>query len=164
MPYTTYFSNFTARDIRAMDLRAQGGITHNYFQGPVMFPFGSGMHYTSFTVEPSATSFAPDNDVATFIVTNAGGRVPSDLVLLLFLRPSGGHSVPGCVDPMLRQQLLAFTRVREVAPGETRRVSFAGLRDALSSSRRRLEGCGSLRLELQFDSRSDAVIVELRQG
>jgi len=37
---TTYFANFTARDIRETDMRAAGGITYRHFDGPVLFPFG----------------------------------------------------------------------------------------------------------------------------
>lgn len=35
MPVTTYHSNFTQRDIRVTDLRADGGVTYRWFSGPV---------------------------------------------------------------------------------------------------------------------------------
>jgi hypothetical protein len=39
MPFTTYFSNFTSRDIRDVNLSDAGGITHEWFSGPVLYPY-----------------------------------------------------------------------------------------------------------------------------
>ena len=35
MPYTTYFKNFTARDVRDVDLAHGSGVTYRHFAGPV---------------------------------------------------------------------------------------------------------------------------------
>ena len=48
LPVTWYYNNITARDIRDMDLSSAGGITHSFFTGPVLFPFGSGLTYARF--------------------------------------------------------------------------------------------------------------------
>jgi hypothetical protein len=48
LPVTMYYPNITTiRDIRDMDLSSNGGITHSYYNGPVLYPFGSGLSYTS---------------------------------------------------------------------------------------------------------------------
>lgn len=39
MPMTTYYSNFTVRDVRDVDLSAEGGITHGWFNGSVLYPY-----------------------------------------------------------------------------------------------------------------------------
>ena len=38
MPMTTYYSNFTARDIRDVNLATSGGVTFQWFSGPVLYP------------------------------------------------------------------------------------------------------------------------------
>jgi hypothetical protein len=49
LPYTTYFANYTARDIREVDLRAgPAGTTYWWHTAPVLFPFGFGLSYSSF--------------------------------------------------------------------------------------------------------------------
>lgn len=55
MPYTSYYKNFTARDIREVDLRSGRGLTYWWHQDPVLFPFGWGMHYTTFAFAWSDT-------------------------------------------------------------------------------------------------------------
>lgn len=43
LPSTIYYENFVSRDIRTTDLRINGGITHRWYSGPVLYPFGHGL-------------------------------------------------------------------------------------------------------------------------
>jgi hypothetical protein len=43
MPYTSYLKNFTARDIREVNLTAGDGLTYWWHEGPVLYPFGHGL-------------------------------------------------------------------------------------------------------------------------
>ncbi len=49
LPVTMYYPNITARDSRNFNLSDDGGITHQFFAGPVLRPFGFGMSYTHWT-------------------------------------------------------------------------------------------------------------------
>ena len=42
LPFTNYRGDFVKRSKFRMDLRADGGITHNFFRGQANFPFGFG--------------------------------------------------------------------------------------------------------------------------
>lgn len=141
LPLTMYFNNITARDIRDMDLSRNGGITHAYFDGPVLFPFGSGLSYTSWAFTASwegATTQSGTAGASELVVSRATllehgmdtlairarventGSTPSDCVVLVFvspLNPSGGAQP--------RQALAAFTRLHALAPLEARDTRFA---------------------------------------
>ena len=48
LPVTMYYPNITRRDSRDVNLNSSGGITHLYFKGPVLFPYGYSQSYTTF--------------------------------------------------------------------------------------------------------------------
>ena len=128
LPLTMYFANFTARDIREMDLAASGGVTHAYFSGPVLFPFGAGLSYTRFTYRaawegggraltvPSAAAAGAAR--AAVWVENVGAR-EGDCTVLVIVRPC----VPRAGAP--RQVLVHVVKARAVQPGEARRLDFS---------------------------------------
>jgi beta-glucosidase-like glycosyl hydrolase len=139
---TWYDSNITARDIRDMDLASGGGITHGYYKGPVLFPFGFGLMYTTVAFTwadgtPPALVVRADalqdwlggggyaqapRVLATLelVLVNTGG-VTSDVVALVMLTaPAGEGGSGGRQLPV--QALVAFTREHAVPPGEARRL------------------------------------------
>ena len=129
LPYTNYYENFTTRDIRNTNLTDDGGITHQYFDGPVIFPFGHGLSYTTFKFG-SITATLPNNNQKGTVhgtysvnVTNVG-NVTSDLVVLgiisspvLFSTQEKSLRVP-------KQRLFDFGRLNGVRPNETRQTSL----------------------------------------
>lgn len=168
LPVTVYHSNITdLRDMRDMDLTANGGITHIYHSGPVVYPFGWGLSFTSFqhrivsvavnSVEGDSygrhpqfstsggatgsktmalgvrsaafsgiTSFrARKHHVLTAVtsVTNTGSMA-GDAVVFLFAQPSSANAASTTASGQPRQVLLAFQRVHDLAPGESRSVTL----------------------------------------
>ena len=153
---TFYFNNITNRDIRDMDLSSAGGITHSYFTGPVLFPFGAGLTYARFlwawsgrapALTVAAADLAawahaggaarPPRVVATLelTVSHAGGPA-SDVVTLAFVRPASAAAARA--RPTLPvQSLVAFARERELRLHDARRLSLPVHAHALAA----LAGC-----------------------
>ena len=99
------------------------GLTYRYSRAEPVFPFGHGLTYTTFEYGPlelpeRAESRQPFT--AAFELVNTGDRT-SDEVVLLFARSR--DSAYGDRVPI--RQLAAFTRVKDVRPGERRRVEIA---------------------------------------
>jgi hypothetical protein len=139
LPFTIYHNNITARDIRDVDLSHDGGITHLYFQGPVVYPFGFGLTgFTTFAFAPTRAVGAPLSvsraslrragapfaaaAQLTVTITNTG-TVASDAVALVMLRRRAGAAA-GPTPTMPQQALVAFHRARGVLPGEARAHTF----------------------------------------
>jgi len=142
LPMTYYYDNITARDIRDMDLSSAGGITHSFFSGPVLFPFGTGLSYAQFSwawagAAPQLTVAAADLAawaraggaarpprvlaVLELAVTHVGGQT-SDVVTLAFLRPAANATAARARLPV--QSLVAFAREHELRLGDVRRLSL----------------------------------------
>lgn len=98
------------------------GLTYRYSKAEYIYPFGHGLTYTEFTygdlqIPSDVDASAPFT--AAIDVTNTGDRT-SDEVVLLFA--SAAASAYG--DRIPEMQLAGFKRVKDIAPGETRRVAI----------------------------------------
>jgi hypothetical protein len=139
-----YMPDIVARDIRDVDLASSGGITHTWFSGPVLFPFGFGLSYTQFSY---TMKFVADDSQSWEVVQdgngilanrleaertlrvrvfNSGGSWRSDCVVLVFIERDDpapqNHSAQVPLVP--REALIAFQRFRGIAPGDSIRHDF----------------------------------------
>ncbi|MQM26652.1 glycoside hydrolase family 3 C-terminal domain-containing protein [Glycomyces albidus] len=98
------------------------GLTYQYSKAEPVFGFGHGLSYTEFAYGPlqaPSEADAEERFTAAVDVTNTGDRT-SDEVVLLFasaLDSAYGDRVPA-------RRLAGFTRAKDIAPGETRRVEI----------------------------------------
>ncbi|WP_433046577.1 beta-glucosidase family protein [Dactylosporangium sp. CS-033363] len=111
LPQTWYRADTDLPDPLNYDVIGAGW-TYQYHRGPVLFPFGHGLSYTTFAYGPLTV----DGPAATVEVTNTGD-VPGDEVVQVYCTP---HDWP-VVAPTRR--LVAFDRIT-LAPGETRTVTL----------------------------------------
>nr|AGU11413.1 Glycosyl hydrolase family 3 N terminal domain [uncultured organism] len=116
LPVTFYRS---ASDLPSFDDYGMDGRTYRYFDGPVLYPFGHGLSYTTFAYAQARVSSprvqATDTVEVSALVTNTGDQVGDEVVQLYLGRP-------GLAGAPLRA-LVGFQRIT-LAPGESRRVSL----------------------------------------
>ncbi|KAL0064893.1 hypothetical protein AAF712_008146 [Marasmius tenuissimus] len=136
LPLTQYPADYVNQvSFTDMNLRPSStstGRTYKWFTGEAIYPFGSGLHYTTFNftwadegstydiqslVEAANSSGVAHVDLGTLDtfkvdVTNTG-EVQSDYVALLFSRTTAGPS------PAPLKELVSYTRVKALAAGQS---------------------------------------------
>lgn len=134
LPSTFYFSNYTdGCDIDDMSMQACGGRTYRYWTGPVLYPFGHGLSYTTFSLQWSPQP-PPGNKAARFtslagsasytvVVTNTGKKYAADEVVLAFFKPDASSIRSLAGTPVVTKQLFSFQRIH-LAPGESQTLKF----------------------------------------
>lgn len=133
LPLTQYPAAYAEEvDMTDMQLRPgdkNPGRTYIWYTGEAVYPFGFGLHYTTFehswVSKPAASYSIADlvqteggfidlKEFATFEVeVENKGEVASDYVALLFL--SGKDSGPS---PQPLKRLVSYTRLKQIQPGE----------------------------------------------
>ncbi len=112
---TWYAADDELPDIDDYDI-IKGKRTYRYFDGEVVYPFGYGLTYSSFEY---GNLFVKSEDQAflrvEFDVTNTGAAVSDEVVQVYGIAPSSRVQKP-------LRQLLSFERVKDLAPGESRRI------------------------------------------
>lgn len=114
---TWYVDDSQLPDIDDYDI-IKGGRTYRYFDGDVLYPFGYGLTYSTFVYSDLSVKLSDDTKLlVTFHVTNTGDCVSDEVAQVYGSAPASRVRKP-------LRQLLGFTRLKEVAPGETRTVEL----------------------------------------
>ena len=148
LPVTQYIADYVNQiNMTDMGLRATNttpGRTYKFYTGEPVYSFGYGLSYTTWSYSWGAPMlrtysieaiikhsrlFAGPLPKAPFVsyvvnVTNTG-QVTSDHAVLLFVNSS--------VPDTPRAQLIDYTRIRRVAPGETRTIYFTPLLSSMAT-------------------------------
>jgi beta-D-xylosidase 4 len=156
LPYTQYPADYVNQvPMTDMSLRPSAtspGRTYKWYTGNATYPFGAGLHYTTFRtalsgggaavsiqdlVNCAGTSPLDRKTLATITahVTNTG-KVASDYVAALYASSTNGPA------PHPKRELVAYQRVRSVAPGKTATATLVVTVGALS----RIESNGHMSL------------------
>lgn len=116
LPMTWYGSDSDLPDINDYDI-IKGKRTYQYFDGEVLYPFGYGLSYTEFSYGEPAVRQEKDRLTVNVPITNMGNVVSDEVVQLYVHKEASRVKQPIC-------QLKAFERVKGIAPGETRVITF----------------------------------------
>lgn len=128
LEHTPAFGNFPAESssVRYGEGQLVGYRWYDARQLPVLFPFGHGLSYTSFSIGPaklSADRIGPGGAISVEVeVQNTGARAGSEVVQVYVAPPFGGRLLPfGRLRAV--KSLKGFAKVH-LAPGERATVSI----------------------------------------
>lgn len=114
---TWYRSDSQLPDIDDYDI-IQGGRTYRYFEGEPLYPFGYGLTYTGFEYSGLEVKAVDGTKLqAAVTLKNAGGRESDEVVQIYGSAPESRVRKPV-------RQLLGFRRVKNMQPGESRRITM----------------------------------------
>lgn len=116
LPMTWYRSDEDLPDMNNYDI-ISAKRTYQYFDGKVLYPFGYGLSYTEFTYGAMEVLAQQDRVSVKIPITNIG-KVTGDEVVQLYV-----HKEESRVKRPV-SQLKAFTRIKNLAPGETKVIEF----------------------------------------
>lgn len=118
LPVTMYPAAYTSEvSMYSFDMSAAPGRTYRYYTGPVLFPFGFGLSYTTF-----AQTCSQDSTKDIVCSTRNTGAREGDQILMMYHRVGTdiSHNV---THPVPLRRLVDFERV-SVAAGATETVHF----------------------------------------
>ena len=96
----------------------KNGRTYRYFEGEVLYPFGYGLTYSAFSYSDLSVEIRDQiNLQVTFSVKNIGNRISDEVAQVYGTAPASRVKKP-------MKQLLGFMRLKNMNPGETRRVEL----------------------------------------
>ncbi|MDR1426150.1 MAG: glycoside hydrolase family 3 C-terminal domain-containing protein, partial [Bifidobacteriaceae bacterium] len=98
----------------------KGERTYQFFQGTPLYAFGHGLTYTNFVYSNVAASPIVNGQFTVSGQVRNAGSVKSDEVVQIYSSFTGTPS--RIVQP--EQKLIAFDRIRDIEPGQTRSFSF----------------------------------------
>ncbi|KAI0072248.1 beta-xylosidase [Panus rudis PR-1116 ss-1] len=139
-----YVNQVPMTDMSLRPSSSNPGRTYKWFTGTPVFPFGFGMHFTTFShsfARKPSSSYSIQSlvaksknvqhaDLATFdtfsISTKNTGKATSDYVALLFVNSNAGPA------PHPNKELVGYTRLHDIAPGRSATASIAVTLGAIS--------------------------------
>lgn len=90
------------------------------------YPFGYGLGYTSFTVEPKSMAADAAKVSVTAVVTNTGNAAGKEVVQVYYSAPAGKLDKP-------YQELAGYAKTEELAPGESQEVTVVFDTESMAS-------------------------------
>ncbi|MCM1134243.1 MAG: glycoside hydrolase family 3 C-terminal domain-containing protein [Clostridium sp.] len=90
------------------------------------YPFGYGLGYTTFTVEPKGVTADASKISVNALVTNTGSAAGKEIVQVYYSAPAGKLDKP-------YQELAGYAKTKELAPGESQEVTVTFDTESMAS-------------------------------
>lgn len=117
-------------DAVATDYAEDIFVGYRYFETfapeAVLFPFGAGLGYTDFAVEPLGAESDDEHITLRARITNTGERPGSEVVQAYVAKPVGALAQPA-------RELIAFTRTEQLEPGASAEIELTASWSDLAS-------------------------------
>ncbi|MBO7472430.1 MAG: glycoside hydrolase family 3 protein [Ruminococcus sp.] len=123
-PSDAYFGG-KDRDVYAEDIYVGYRWFETFAKEKVLYPFGFGLSYTSFDIEPISISGEKELMFA-FKVTNTGKYPGKEVVQIYICKPQGKLGQPA-------RELCGFEKTRELKPGESQNITISVNMEKLAS-------------------------------
>lgn len=121
-------SNFGAKDFNnyVEDIYVGYRYFETFAKNAVLYPFGHGLSYTSFSCETTKFTYDGNNVIVTVKVTNTGNRAGKEAVGLYVSAPQGRLGKAA-------RSLVCFAKTKELQAGESEELTLCADRYAISS-------------------------------
>jgi len=124
LPYTMYPSSYVKdQNMSNYDMAAFPGRTYRYYQQTPVFPFGSGLSYSTFALRNADVTLEFPTIYFRCTITNEDHDDDGDAVLLLYHIPSSEYRSEVSY-PVPLSSLIAFDRMH-LARGESKNIRFS---------------------------------------
>ncbi len=106
------------KNVYAEDIYVGYRYFETFAKDKVLYPFGYGLSYTEFEVQPYSVGHTAGKTKIVLKVTNTGTRSGKEVVQVYVSAPQGLLGKPA-------RSLVAYQKTRELKPGETETMNFA---------------------------------------
>jgi hypothetical protein len=119
LPVTIYGDSYTEEfDMLDFNMAKPPGRTYRYYTGgSTLFPFGTGLSYTTFSLSLAAKVVGPEVTIYRVWVNNTGSRAGDEVVMAFFTPPA--TLSPDQPASAIRKQLFGFERASLDASGSS---------------------------------------------
>eukprot|EP00759_Apiculatamorpha_spiralis_P036762 PhF_6_TR37047/c0_g1_i1/m.54219/K15920/XYL4; beta-D-xylosidase 4 len=123
LPFTIYPNNYINQvQMNDMSMTNGAGRTYRYYSGTPLFPFGVGLSYSSFNIDPCVVH---NNYHVQCNVCLVGGASTGDEVVLVYHQVSDAiRANVSRIHPVPAKQLIDFERFTFTSIGECQRATF----------------------------------------
>lgn len=157
LPMTWYRSVDDLPDMDDYDI-IKGERTYQYFRGPVLWPFGHGLSYTTFKYEDLRVEKTENRELKISLNVVNTGKAAADEVVQIYVKAPENSSKKLPV-----HRLKAFQRIKNIKPGEVRSLNVTVPVESLAFYDVKKQAMSVMEGEYEIQAGSSSREIRLRQ-